>query len=248
MPEWRMVYGIPRLEEIFEIIPLGEELFVEARVNPKDIASVEPGQEATIKLSAYDLNLEPIVVHAKVDKVNLAAVSPIAKIVEIPGEGAAAYLDTEYLIALVSELKCDLVHPGYGFLSENAEFAEAVENVGKIWVGPKVDQLRLFGNKLSAKDHAEKCGVPVLKSSRILQKFSEMEEYLTEKSQGHSFLLKAAYGGGGRGIREVNDKTDIEKAFSLAQGEARAVSRARPPPRASSQPPPTWPPLPGRVG
>ena len=96
--------------------------------------------------SAYDLNLEPIVVHTKMDKVNLAAVSPIAKVVEIRGEGATAYLDTEYLIALVSELNCDLVHPGYGFLSENAEFAEAVENLGKIWVGPKVDQLRLFGN------------------------------------------------------------------------------------------------------
>ncbi len=170
--------------------------------------------------SAYDLNLEPIVVHTKVEKMNIAAVSPIAKIIEIPGEGAMAYLDTEYLIGLVSKLKCDLVHPGYGFLSENADFAEAVENVGKIWVGPKVGQLRLFGNKLSAKDHAEKCGVPVLKSSRILKKFSDLEEYLIEFSQGYSFLLKAAYGGGGRGIREVNDKTDIEKAFSLAQGEA----------------------------
>ena len=75
-----------------------------------------------------------------------------------PAAGTASYLSMPAIIAACEITGAEAIHPGYGFLSENAEFAEAVENVGKIWVGPKVGQLRLFGNKLSAKDHAEKCG------------------------------------------------------------------------------------------
>ena len=174
--------------------------------------------------SAYDLNIQAVATYCESDREATHACSPLVEAIEIPGTGAAAYLNAAELILAAKRTGCDLIHPGYGFLSESADFAEQVEAVGITWVGPTVSQLRLFGNKILARDHAKKCGIPVLESSTLLADFRDLEGYLQGFPDGKLFLLKAVFGGGGRGIREINAATDLREVFSLACKEAENSS------------------------
>ena len=120
------------------------------------------------------------------------------------------YLHSEEHIRAAKESGADAIHPGYGFLAENAGFAEAVEAAGLIWVGPPADALRLGGDKLAAKRIAAEAGVPVVPTGEPAE-------------LGYPLLVKAAAGGGGRGMRVVHEPAELEEALAAAAREAEAA-------------------------
>src|SRR5262245_3916625 len=114
-----------------------------------------------IAQAAAELGLATVGVHSEDDTTSLH-VRRVEQAVALKGKGAAAYLDIAGIIAVAREAGCDAVHPGYGFLSENARFAQACTEGGIAFVGPTPEQLELFGDKARARAHAEACQVPVL--------------------------------------------------------------------------------------
>ncbi len=141
-----------------------------------------------------------------------------------------SYLDGDAILEAARRTGAGAIHPGYGFLSENAGFARAVESAGIAWVGPSPEAIETMGDKLAAKDLAEKSGVPTLPMSADLT---------DDEAVGYPLLVKAAAGGGGKGMRIVESAGDLERAIEAAQREAltgfgddrvfleRFVSRAR---------------------
>ena len=136
-----------------------------------------------------------------------------------PGHPVKSYLDIDEIIALAKRKKIDAIHPGYGFLSENAEFAQACADAGIIFVGPRVETLQQLGDKISARKIAEKAGVPVLGGSgeAITDAASGRK---TAKGIGFPIILKAAHGGGGRGMRVVQEEKEFDAAFEQARSES----------------------------
>lgn len=143
--------------------------------------------------------------------------------VELPGAGARAYLDINAVVEAAVSSGADAVHPGYGFLSENAEFAQRVEDAGLIFVGPTPKGLALFGDKLSAKDLANKLGVPVLPGTTEATGLEEAQAFRDNLPQGAQMLIKAVSGGGGRGMRVVGPDDDLAQAWERCRSEAAAT-------------------------
>lgn len=139
-----------------------------------------------------------------------------------PGHPVKSYLNIEEIIALAKQKNVDAIHPGYGFLSENAEFAQACEDAGIIFVGPRVETLQQLGDKISARKIAEGVGVPVLGGSgeAITDGASGLK---TAQSIGFPIILKAAHGGGGRGMRVVKTEEEFVAAFEQARSESLAA-------------------------
>jgi len=126
------------------------------------------------------------------------------------------------LLAAADITGADAIHPGYGFLSERAEFAEMVVNMGLKFIGPRPEMLRLMGNKVSAREAAEKAGLPLLPGARGVLKDAAEAEALADQI-GYPVILKAASGGGGRGMKIVRDGAAVRKAFETASTEALAA-------------------------
>jgi acetyl/propionyl-CoA carboxylase alpha subunit/acetyl-CoA carboxylase carboxyltransferase component len=137
--------------------------------------------------------------------------------------GRAAYLDSTRIIEAAQSSGCDAIHPGYGFLSENAVFARQCLDAGLMFIGPAPDTLTLFGNKCKARTLASTLGIPVLPGSHAAVTMEEAEHFLAELGEGASVMLKALAGGGGRGIRLVRRLEDIEEAFERCRSEALAA-------------------------
>ncbi|MBW2314228.1 MAG: carbamoyl-phosphate synthase large subunit [Deltaproteobacteria bacterium] len=142
--------------------------------------------------------------------------------VRLEGRGVAAYLDVAQLVAIARREGCEAVHPGYGFLSENADFAEACEAAGLVFVGPTPSQLRLLGDKLAARQRAAGLGVPVLPGTTEPTRPAEAKAMLAERAPGARLMVKAVAGGGGRGMRIVDAGSDVEAAFERCAKEAQA--------------------------
>ena len=138
----------------------------------------------------------------------------------LPGLGAAAYLNMEEVINAAKKSGCDAIHPGYGFLSEQASFAEKCAEAGLTFIGPKVEHLKLFGDKGAARAAAISAGVPVLRGIDKAVTLKEAGAFFDEVDGG--IIIKAVAGGGGRGTRSVTDKVDLEDAFSRCESEAKA--------------------------
>ncbi|MGW5880391.1 carboxyl transferase domain-containing protein [Nocardiopsis terrae] len=134
--------------------------------------------------------------------------------------GPSAYLDGERLVAVARETGCRLVHPGYGFLSENADFAELCAASGLVFVGPSPEALSLFGDKARARALAESLGVPVLPGTFGATSLEEAEAFLGRLGPGGAVMVKALAGGGGRGIRAVTDPADLAFAYERCRSEA----------------------------
>ena len=131
-----------------------------------------------------------------------------------------SYLDADALVAAAEG--CDAVHPGYGYLAENADFAEAVARAGLRWIGPPPSAMRALGDKIEARRLAEAAGVPVMPgyAGVLLDDDTLLAEGLR---LGPPLLVKAAAGGGGRGMREVDDPADLPDAIAAARREAAAA-------------------------
>lgn len=132
------------------------------------------------------------------------------------------YLSIEKLISVAKRSKANAVHPGYGFLSENADFAQAVIDAGLIWIGPSPESIRKLGDKVSARKVAESVGAPLAPGTiNPVSSVQEVKDFVTEF--GLPVAIKAAFGGGGRGIKIVREEHEIEELFESATREAVAA-------------------------
>jgi acetyl/propionyl-CoA carboxylase alpha subunit/acetyl-CoA carboxylase carboxyltransferase component len=141
--------------------------------------------------------------------------------VALTGRGAAAYLDMEQIIACAQRLGCDAIHPGYGFLSENAGFARACSAAGITFIGPSPEVLDALGDKASARQIAAEHGIPLSRGSQAAVSLAEAQEFM--RSLGRPVMLKALAGGGGRGMRAVRELNELPEAFERCSSEARAA-------------------------
>jgi acetyl-CoA carboxylase biotin carboxylase subunit len=133
-----------------------------------------------------------------------------------------SYLNIEAVIAAAKSAGVDAVHPGYGFLSENGDFADAVEAAGMIFIGPSGDAIRLLGDKVAARAVAARAGVPTVPGSDGRVSDITAAKAIAERT-GFPVMIKAAAGGGGRGIRIVQSMSELEQQFPLASAEAAAA-------------------------
>jgi len=133
-----------------------------------------------------------------------------------------AYLDIDEIVRVALEAGADAVHPGYGFLSENPDFADAVRAAGIVFVGPRSETMRNFGNKVSARTMAATAGVPLMPASAALPR-DPAEATRAVEAIGFPVMLKASWGGGGRGMRVVRDAAQFNEQVALARQEAEAA-------------------------
>lgn len=136
----------------------------------------------------------------------------------LPRAGVAGYLDVEAIVEAARDTGCDLVHPGYGFLSESADLARACTVAGLTFVGPDPQALELFGDKGRAREHAVSSGVPVLDATGRDASLGEVAALLERHPSG--IMIKAVSGGGGRGMRAVTDPADVAEAYDRCRSEA----------------------------
>ncbi|MEM6440329.1 MAG: biotin carboxylase N-terminal domain-containing protein, partial [Pseudomonadota bacterium] len=139
-----------------------------------------------------------------------------------PAAPAESYLDPERILAAAEATGAEAIHPGYGFLSENAAFARAVADRGLVFVGPSPEAIALMGDKAAARALAEQAGVPVLPGVNDPQA-DDAALIAAAPDLGLPLMVKAAAGGGGRGMRRVDDLAALPEALALARGEARAA-------------------------
>jgi acetyl-CoA carboxylase biotin carboxylase subunit len=169
-----------------------------------------------------ELGIKTVAIHSTADK-DLMHVRLSEESVCIgPPSPTHSYLNIPAIISAMEVTDADAVHPGYGFLSENADFAEQIENSGFIFIGPEADTIRLMGDKVSAIDVMRKVGVPTVPGSNgPLDDDKDRTLSLAQKI-GYPVIIKAAAGGGGRGMRVVHNEAALLKAVYVTQSEAKA--------------------------
>lgn len=170
--------------------------------------------------TAAELGIATVAVYAADDAAGLH-VTLADEAVLLEGSGPAAYLDIDQLVAVAQRLRCDAVHPGWGFLSEQATFAERCAAAGLIFVGPEPATLQALGDKVAARALAATQGVPVLRGSEGPVTLEEAQTFLEALGPGGAVMLKAVAGGGGRGMRVVRDPAALAAAYRRCQSEAR---------------------------
>jgi acetyl/propionyl-CoA carboxylase alpha subunit len=136
----------------------------------------------------------------------------------LDGFGASAYMDARQIVAVAKDSGCEYIHPGYGFLAENASFARMVADAGLRFVGPQPEVLELFGDKGRARDLASACGVPVLPGTSAPTSIDDARSLLTEHG---ALMIKAVAGGGGRGMRAVRRPAELDAAYERCRSEAK---------------------------
>ena len=174
-----------------------------------------------IAQAAAELGIATVGIHSEDDATSLH-VRRVDEVRTLKGRGAAAYLDIAAVIAAAKEAGCDSVHPGYGFLSENAEFARACAAAKLIFVGPTPDQLDLFGDKARARAHAGKHKVPVLPATAGAMDLEGVRAFFDKHAKA-GVMIKAIAGGGGRGMRPVRKAGELAEAVERCAAEAKAA-------------------------
>lgn len=172
--------------------------------------------------SAARLGITTVAVHSKDDNDSLH-VYRADESRELPGEGAAAYLDIENLIEVAVAAGCEAIHPGYGFLSENARFASACKRAGIVFVGPEPKTLDLLGDKGAARELAISNEIPVLKGTSRPTTLAEATAFFSGLGRSERMIIKAIAGGGGRGVRIVESVASIADAFERCAREAQSA-------------------------
>ena len=175
-----------------------------------------------IMRAAAELEIATVAVHSSDDAASLH-VRSAGEAVALEGAGAAAYLDMAQVVAAAKERGCDAVHPGYGFLAENAEFARRCAAEGMTFVGPSVAALELFGDKARARRLATEQDVPVLPGSAGAVSVEEAEAFFRGRGAGGAVVIKAIAGGGGRGMRVVWEVEELGATYARCQSEAGAA-------------------------
>jgi len=174
-----------------------------------------------IARACREMGISPIAVFSDADRASLHVRMADQAICIGPPPSTESYLNIDRLIAAARTSGADAIHPGYGFLSENADFAEAVEHAGLVLVGPPAASMRIMGTKTRARVAAQKAGAAVVPGTTAALD-SQDEAALAAESIGYPIMLKAAAGGGGKGMRLVRSPEEIQSAFSIAASEAAA--------------------------
>lgn len=173
-----------------------------------------------IHRACREMGIRTVAVHSEADA-NAMHVRLADEAVCIgPARSTESYLNKPALISAAIITGADAIHPGYGFLSENADFAEMVEKHGITFIGPTVEQMRLMGDKITARKAAKEAGLPITEGSPALDSVDEAKSW-AEKI-GYPVIIKAKDGGGGKGMKIAYGDDDIEEAFTMAKAEAKA--------------------------
>jgi len=175
-----------------------------------------------IARTAAAMGIATVAVHAEDDAASLHT-RRADESWALKGRGVAAYLDIPGMIAAARETGCDAVHPGYGFLAENAAFARACSAAGLIFVGPAPDTLDLFGDKGAAKAFAGAHHVPIVAGTAGATDLATAQAFMASLGEGAAVMVKAIAGGGGRGMRPVVALADLPAAFERCRSEAQAA-------------------------
>lgn len=191
----------------------------------KKIRSVLVANRGEIAIRVFracnELGIRTVAIYSKEDSLSLHRFR--ADESYLVGEGKKpvdAYLDIEDIIRIAHEHDVDAIHPGYGFLSENADLAKRCEEEGIIFIGPKVEHLIMFGDKINARIQAKKAGIQYIPGSDgPVMNYAEVEKFA--KQVGFPIMLKAVNGGGGRGMRMVDRVADLRDAYDRAKSEAK---------------------------
>lgn len=173
--------------------------------------------------ACYEMGIRTVAIYSKEDTLSLHRNK--ADEAYLVGEGkkpVEAYLDIDDIIRIAKEHDVDAIHPGYGFLSENAEFAKRCQEEGIIFIGPRLEHLIMFGDKVNAREQAKLAQIPMIPGSDgPLKDFDQLEAFAAE--HGYPLMIKAVNGGGGRGMREVAKHEDLREAYDRAKSEAKAA-------------------------
>ena len=176
-----------------------------------------------VQRACRELGIKTVAVHSVADKdakyVKLADESVCIG----PAPSNLSYLNIPAVISAAEVTDAQAIHPGYGFLSENADFAERVEQSGFVFIGPRAETIRLMGDKVSAKDAMRKAGVPCVPGSEGALPDDPIEIIKTAKKVGYPVIIKAAGGGGGRGMRVVHTEAALVNAVNMTKAEALAA-------------------------
>jgi acetyl-CoA carboxylase biotin carboxylase subunit len=172
--------------------------------------------------AARELGIATVQVYSKADKDSLAVRLADESIEIGPPQASKSYLNQATILAAAGTTGADAIHPGYGFLAENAEFAAAVEAAGLIFVGPTAQSIRLMGDKVAAREAAQAAGVPTVPGSAGRLESADAAFALVETT-GFPVMIKAAAGGGGRGIRIARSAEEFHHLMPQAQAEALAA-------------------------
>ncbi|SIT50352.1 Pyruvate carboxylase (fragment) [Paraburkholderia piptadeniae] len=170
--------------------------------------------------AAAEMDIRTVAIYSKEDRLALHRFK--ADESYLVGEGKkplAAYLDIDDVLRIARQAKVDAIHPGYGFLSENPDFAQAVIDAGIRWIGPSPEVMRMLGNKVAARNAAIAAGVPVMPATDPLPRDLDECRRLAA-GVGYPLMLKASWGGGGRGMRVLESEQDLEAALAAARREA----------------------------
>lgn len=186
----------------------------------KSILIANRGEIAVrIVRACKDLGIRTVVAYSSADARTQAVRMADDTVCIGPAPSQESYLNSKNLIVAACLKRCDAVHPGVGFLSENAVFAKAVEEAGLVFIGPKSETIALLGNKVEARKVALKAGLPITPGSK--EAITDLEDAKQTAGQiGYPIILKAASGGGGRGMRIVRKESDLAGALALARKEA----------------------------
>jgi acetyl-CoA carboxylase biotin carboxylase subunit len=168
-----------------------------------------------------DLSIPSLAVYSDVDRLSQHVryadeAHPIG-----PADARESYLNGDRIIAVAKASGADAIHPGYGFLAENADFAEACEDAGLTFIGPSPDSIRKLGDKITARNIARQAGIPVLPGSPVIDNLDDAIRFADQI--GYPVMVKAAAGGGGRGIRRIGSGGEFRNAATQAMQEAQAA-------------------------
>jgi acetyl/propionyl-CoA carboxylase alpha subunit len=169
--------------------------------------------------TASEMGIATIAIHSEDDAQSLH-VRAADTAVALPGSGAAAYLNAAAIVAAAKENGCDAIHPGYGFLSENADFANLCRQAGIVFVGPRPETIALFGDKAQARHFATRCEVPIIPGTSGPTTLDQARDFMAALGTGGAIMVKAVAGGGGRGMRAVTDPDQLATAFERCRSEA----------------------------
>jgi acetyl-CoA carboxylase biotin carboxylase subunit len=175
-----------------------------------------------IHRACHDMGIKTVAVHSTADTDAMHVRLADEAICIGPPPAADSYLNIPNIISAAEIVHADAIHPGYGFLSENAQFAEIVELHNIIWVGPKPEHIRIMGDKVEAKRTAAKLGLPLVPGSDG-PLVTIAQAHKIANSTGYPVLIKAASGGGGRGMKVVESEGELESLMQQASSEARAA-------------------------
>ena len=170
-----------------------------------------------------EMGIATVAVHSEADKDSLHVKLADESVCIGPAPSPQSYLNIPAIIAAAEVTGADAVHPGYGFLAENANFAEQVEQSGFIFIGPRADTIRLMGDKVSAKQAMQEAGVPCVPGSDGALPDDPETIIKTAAKVGYPVIIKASGGGGGRGMRVVEKEEDLIKSVEMTKAEAGAA-------------------------